>query len=57
MEDMLGLNPQRPRFVREYAQLATEIEDAVKSYAAEVRSRRFPGKENVYPMSKGSRLG
>ena len=52
MEDMLGLNPNPPRFVREYAHLGAEIEKAVKAYAADVRSRNFPGKENVYPMLK-----
>jgi 3-methyl-2-oxobutanoate hydroxymethyltransferase len=52
MEDMLGLNPHPPRFVREYAQLGPAIEAAVKEYAADVRARRFPGLENVYPMKK-----
>ncbi len=50
MEDMLGLNPNPPRFVREYAQLGKEIENAVRTYAEDVRLRRFPGKENVYLM-------
>ncbi len=53
MEDMLGLNPNPPRFVREYAHLGAEIEAAVTAYAAEVRSRRFPGRENVYTMKTG----
>ena len=53
LEDMLGLNPDPPTFVREYAHLASEIESAVKSYTADVRSRRFPGKENVYSVKKG----
>jgi 3-methyl-2-oxobutanoate hydroxymethyltransferase len=53
LEDMLGLNPGPPTFVREYAHLASEIESAVKSYTADVRSRRFPGKENVYSVKKG----
>jgi 3-methyl-2-oxobutanoate hydroxymethyltransferase len=52
LEDMLGLNPAPPTFVREYAHLASEIESAVKSYTADVRSRRFPGKENVYSVKK-----
>ncbi len=52
MEDMLGLNPKPPRFVREYAHLGQDIEAAVKAYAADVRSRAFPGKENVYSMKK-----
>jgi len=52
MEDMLGLNPAPPKFVRQYAQLGPDIEEAVKAYAADVRSRTFPGKENVYPMKR-----
>src|SRR5436309_3020553 len=57
LEDMLGLNPNPPRFVREYAHLGTEIERTVRTYAAEVRSRRFPGKENVYSIRGGSKAG
>ena len=52
MEDMLGLNPSPPKFVRQYANLGPDIETAVKAYAADVRERRFPGKENVYTMKK-----
>ena len=52
MEDMLGLNPHPPRFVREYAHLGPAIEAAVKAYADDVRERRFPGLENVYQMKK-----
>ena len=52
MEDMLGLNPTPPKFVREYASLGPAIEAAVKAYAADVRARTFPGTENVYPMKK-----
>ena len=55
MEDMLGLNPNPPRFVREYAHVGAEIEAAVKAYAADVRSRRFPGQENIYTMSKATK--
>ena len=57
MEDMLGLNPNPPRFVREYAHLGGEIEAAVKAYASDVRSRHFPGAENVYTMSKATKAG
>ena len=57
LEDMLGLNPNPPRFVREYAHLGPEIEAAVKAYASDVRSRSFPSQENVYTMSKGSSAG
>lgn len=52
LEDMLGLNPTPPKFVRQYAQLGPAIEAAVKAYAEDVRERRFPGVENVYPMKK-----
>ena len=52
MEDMLGLNPRPPKFVREYAKLGTDLENAVKAYADDVRARRFPGVENVYPMKR-----
>jgi 3-methyl-2-oxobutanoate hydroxymethyltransferase len=54
MEDMLGLNPNPPKFVRQYAQLGPQIEAAVKDYATDVRERRFPGLENVYQMKKVS---
>jgi len=57
MEDMLGLNPSPPRFVREYAHLGADIEAAVEAYASDVRSRRFPGEENVYTMSKATKAG
>ncbi|MBV9990674.1 MAG: 3-methyl-2-oxobutanoate hydroxymethyltransferase [Alphaproteobacteria bacterium] len=52
MEDMLGLNPNPPKFVRRYANLGPDIETAVKAYAKDVRERAFPGKENVYSMKK-----
>src|SRR5258705_13515434 len=52
LEDMLGLSPNPPKFVREYAQLGPAIEAAVQAYARDVRERRFPGVENVYPMKK-----
>src|SRR2546430_13567763 len=52
MEDMLGLNPHPPRFVREYAHLGGAIEKAVAEHAPDVRNPRFPGQENVYPMRK-----
>ncbi len=52
MEDMLGLNPKPPKFVRQYASMGADIEAAVKAYAADVRARTFPGKENVYSMKK-----
>jgi 3-methyl-2-oxobutanoate hydroxymethyltransferase len=52
LEDMLGLNPSPPKFVREYAHMGPGIEEAVKSYASDVRARSFPGVENVYQMKR-----
>jgi len=51
LEDMLGLSPRVPKFVKEYAQLGGAIETAVKAFAGDVRSRAFPGAEHTYPMS------
>lgn len=50
LEDMLGLSPNVPKFVKKFAELGAAIEDAVKSYADEVRARAFPGREHVYAM-------
>jgi 3-methyl-2-oxobutanoate hydroxymethyltransferase len=50
LEDMLGLSPRVPKFVRRYADLGPSIETAVENYAADVRSRVFPGPDNVYGM-------
>ena len=52
MEDMLGLSPRVPKFVKRYGDLGPGIEKAIADYAAEVRSRVFPGPEHVYPMKK-----
>src|SRR5437764_5386421 len=54
LEDMLGLSPRVPKFVRRYGDLGPGIEAAISTYAKEVRSRAFPGPEHVYPLrSKG----
>jgi 3-methyl-2-oxobutanoate hydroxymethyltransferase len=52
LEDMLGLSPRVPKFVKRYGELAGHIEQAVKSYAADVRTRRFPGADHVYAAKK-----
>jgi 3-methyl-2-oxobutanoate hydroxymethyltransferase len=53
LEDMLGLSPWVPKFVKRYTSLGPSIEAAVSTYATEVRSRKFPGPENVYAVKKG----
>jgi 3-methyl-2-oxobutanoate hydroxymethyltransferase len=56
LEDMLGLSPWVPKFVKRYAKLGPSIEAAVATYAAEVRSRAFPGPDHVYALrEKASR--
>jgi 3-methyl-2-oxobutanoate hydroxymethyltransferase len=52
LEDMLGLSPRVPRFVKRYGELGPSIEAAVAAYAADVRARAFPGPEHVYPLRK-----
>lgn len=53
LEDMLGLSPRAPKFVKRFGDLGPGIEAAIKAYASEVRSRAFPGPEHVYGMKKG----
>ena len=49
--DLLGLyEGQSPRFVKRYADLASEIERALVAYAADVRERRFPEEQHTYAM-------
>jgi 3-methyl-2-oxobutanoate hydroxymethyltransferase len=49
--DLLGLyQGKEPRFVKRYAELATEIRDAIERYAADVRSGAFPGDEHTYSI-------
>src|ERR671913_426372 len=47
-EDMLGLFERTPRFVKRYADLASEIGEAASIYAAEVRARSFPTSKQTY---------
>jgi 3-methyl-2-oxobutanoate hydroxymethyltransferase len=54
LEDMLGLSPRVPKFVKRFGDLGPSIERAVKSYAQEVRARTFPGAEHVYPMRQAT---
>jgi 3-methyl-2-oxobutanoate hydroxymethyltransferase len=54
LEDMLGLSPRVPKFVKRFGELGPSIEQAVKSYAEEVRARTFPAAEHVYPMRQAA---
>lgn len=48
LEDMLGLNPWVPKFVKKYGDLGPAIERAVADYAQEVKTRAFPGEDHIY---------
>ena len=49
--DLLGLyEGHAPRFVKQYADLATAIKQAVGTFVDEVRERRFPEEQHTYAM-------
>ncbi len=49
--DLLGLyDGHAPRFVKQYANLSTEIQRAVEAYIGDVRERRFPEDVHTYGM-------
>jgi 3-methyl-2-oxobutanoate hydroxymethyltransferase len=47
-EDMMGLFERTPRFVKRYADLASEIGEAAARYRSEVRDRSFPTADQTY---------
>ena len=51
-EDMLGLSPTVPKFVKEFATLGAQIAGAAEAYANDVRSRKFPEEQHTYAMKK-----
>jgi 3-methyl-2-oxobutanoate hydroxymethyltransferase len=52
LEDMLGLSPRVPKFVKRYGDIGPSIAKAVEDYAREVRERTFPAQEHTYPERK-----
>ncbi|MDX2288097.1 MAG: 3-methyl-2-oxobutanoate hydroxymethyltransferase [Hyphomicrobiaceae bacterium] len=53
MEDMLGLSPRVPKFVKEFGAIGAAIENAIRGYAEEVRARTFPAPSHTYAMKAG----
>ena len=47
-EDMLGLFDRTPKFVKRFGNMSTNVADSVKEYARDVRTRAFPGPEQIY---------
>ncbi|MGI9406721.1 MAG: 3-methyl-2-oxobutanoate hydroxymethyltransferase [Hyphomicrobiaceae bacterium] len=54
MEDMLGLSPRVPKFVKEFGNVGEAIEGAIRAYAREVRARTFPEPAHTYELKKTS---
>ena len=50
MEDMLGLSPNVPKFVKKFGAIGGAIDRAIGAYAAEVRARTFPAPEHTYTI-------
>jgi len=50
LEDMLGLSPRVPKFVKKFGNLGGLIGEAISAYADEVKARTFPSPENVYKV-------
>ena len=51
-DDMLGMFDWTPKFVRKFANMRGDIEEAVAAYRKGVRDRSFPGKKEVYALSR-----
>jgi len=50
MEDMLGLSPRVPKFVKRFGDVGAAIDQAIRAYAEEVRANRFPADQHTYAM-------
>ena len=49
MHDMLGINTEfKPRFLRQYLDLHTEITTAIHKYIDDVKSNDFPNEQEQY---------
>jgi 3-methyl-2-oxobutanoate hydroxymethyltransferase len=49
--DLLGLFDRfMPKFVRKYADLHTEMQNAFTAYIADVQGRAFPAQEHIVEM-------
>jgi len=54
MDDMLGITPRVPKFVKQFGQIGQAIDRAIADYAASVRNRSFPAPEHTYAMKPKS---
>ncbi|HEX5225887.1 MAG TPA: 3-methyl-2-oxobutanoate hydroxymethyltransferase [Solirubrobacteraceae bacterium] len=52
--DLLGIRDGLgPRFVKRYANIQQEMNDGVRAFAEDVRTRRYPGPEHCYSVDPG----
>tara|TARA_Y100000590_G_scaffold208661_1_gene236437 strand:- start:3972 stop:4751 length:780 start_codon:yes stop_codon:yes gene_type:complete len=47
-DDMIGLSDFLPKFVKQYKNLKTVIEECIRKYSKDVKLRRFPSYKNAY---------
>ncbi len=53
LHDILGLYPRfKPKFVKRFAELENPIVEAIKAYADEISSGKYPDIEHSYPMKQ-----
>ncbi len=49
IDDLLGINQEfKPRFVKHYANIASQIADAVQQFSQDVKNKQFPASENLF---------
>ncbi|TDD04808.1 3-methyl-2-oxobutanoate hydroxymethyltransferase [Nonomuraea deserti] len=47
-QDLMGLTPRPAKFVKQYSDMAAEMDRAVRAFAADVTSGAFPAPEHTY---------
>ena len=47
-DDMIGMSNFLPRFVKQYSKVGKIIEESVKNFCKDVKSRKFPSNRHVY---------
>lgn len=50
MEDMLGLSPRVPKFVKKFGNVGKAINGAIEAYAKEVTAGSFPAEQHTYAL-------
>ncbi len=50
LEDMLGMTERTARFVRQFADLGSEADAAIRAFADTVRKGAFPAREHLYGL-------